>query len=1176
MHQKLVPSICRVVGRDTCVFPGEVISFTPDHHFEEGEYLALEPRTLSKSYPLNHWPEPQVVRMSNNCVSLRNTTSEPVLLYKNDQVCHVRTCKTLDNQQTSIPLPKTSIVPVQQVTRNSKNVIVDPSNQLSESCREAFIKLNAEYDNVFEPVIGRYNDLSGKVRARINISVNKPPTRKLQVPQYCHKDLELLQEKFDGLEHQGVFIRPEEYGIEIEHVSPSFLVRKASGQGYRLVTSFVALGPYCKVLPATMPTVESVLRVIASWRYIIVTDLRDAFYQIPLDCKSMKWCGTPTPFRGLRCYAVAAQGMPGASEALEECMSTVFGEEVKERSVAKIADDMLVGAENEDALLSNWRKVLHKLCLNGITLKDVKTTIAPVHTQVLGWDWCQGKLTASSHKIAALVSIKPPETVTKLRSFIGAFKFFNRVIPQSASYINELESSISGRQKNDKISWNEKLLLLLKSAQEALSKASSINLPRPEDQLIITHDGSTVGIGSILFLNRKRSLKIGAFFSAKLKDHQSRWYPCEIEALSIASSIRHFGPYIRESLQTTQILTDNKPCIQAWGKMIRGEFSTSARVASYMSTLAEYRVEVKHINGCRNLPSDFQSRNPPLCESSCCQICKFVEEASNVVVQSITVDEIMSGHVRVPYDNRAVWRKLQMECQDLSKVYNHLRNGTRPTNKRTKLTTVKRYLQNVTISSKDGLLIVMHSAPFLPPMELIVIPEHLIHGLLTSLHLKLNHPTTLQLSKVFKRQFFALKSDHYAKLVGENCELCRSLVKLPKEYHPQSTVDIPASPCKSFAADVIRRFRQKIFVLRETFSSFTITSLISGEDHCILRSALIQTISLIRPNPQSSALVRVDNAPGFVALHKDVQLGKLNIFLDDGRRHNPNKNPVVDKGIQELISEILKFTEEAGPVTAEILAVVTNQLNSRIRGRGLTSWEILHQRDHNTGQQLDLDDKSLANLQEKTRITNQISSAKNKSGGGHVAEPAKIVPGSLVYIKGDGDKTRGRDRYFVVRVSDNDCVLKKLVKSQIMQKEHHLKLTEVMLVTPNTECRVDYARGFDSSDDDVEECHDTKQQQLAIPADTSISAATGTSDHVPELPNIDSNISSGPATARELPEVPSPDSRLSIVDETVNMDSELDATLPYAIGEVTDRPQRQRKLPGYLQDYDLSEGRKKK
>ena len=680
-------SICRVIGKNACVFPGETVSFVPDHSFEEDQYVALEPRTISKSYPNNRWPEPQIVRVSNGGVNVTNSSNNPLILYKNDHVCQIRACKVVKCEQVSLPTPKAHPNPLQTVSFNSKNVIVDPGKQLSEACRRTFHKINAEYDIVFEPVIGRYNDHSGKVRARINIAVNKPPTRKLQVPDYCHKDQELVQGLFDKLEHQGVFVRPENEDIELEHVSPSFMVRKASG-GFRLVTSFVALGPYCKVLPTTMPTVESVLRLIATWKYIIVTDLRDAFYQIPLDRRSMKWCGTPTPFRGLRVYAVAAQGMPGASEALEECMSTVFGEEVKNRCVAKIADDMYVGAEDENSLLKNWKKVLHKLALNGMKLKDLKTIIAPLHTQILGWEWCQGKLTASPHKISALVSIDPPETVTKLRSFIGAYKFFNRVIPQCAGYINELESSISGKQKSEKISWNDRLLALLKFAQDALNKASTINLPRPNDQLIITHDGSTVGIGSVLFLKRGKNLLLGAFFSAKLKDHQSRWYPCEIEALSIASSIHHFGPYIRESLLPTQILTDNKPCIQAWERMRRGEFSTSARVASYMSTLAEYNVVVHHISGSQNLPSDFQSRNPPLCESSSCQICKFIEDSSTAVVKSISVEEILSGHVRVPYDNRAVWRKLQMECQDLSKVYSHLKNGTRPTAKRTKLTTV--------------------------------------------------------------------------------------------------------------------------------------------------------------------------------------------------------------------------------------------------------------------------------------------------------------------------------------------------------------------------------------------------------------------------------------------------------------------------------------------------------
>ena len=145
---------------------------------------------------------------------------------------------------------------------------------------------------------------------------------------------------------------------------------------------------------------------------------------------------------------------------------------------------------------------------------------------------------------------------------------------------------------------------------------------------------------------------------------------------------------------------------------------------------------------------------------------------------------------------------------------------------------------------------------------------------------------------------------------------------------------------------------------------------------------------------------------------------------------------------------------------------MTNQLNSRIRGRGLTAWEILHQRDHETGNQLEIDDEKLMRLQENTRITNQHASAKHKAHGGSVAQAADVVPGSLVYIKSDLSKNRGRECYMVVDVQGNNCILRKLLKSKIMSKDYVLKLTEVMLVTPDTICRMDYDRGLDSSDDE--------------------------------------------------------------------------------------------------------------
>ena len=131
-------------------------------------------------------------------------------------------------------------------------------------------------------------------------------------------------------------------------------------------------------------------------------------------------------------------------------------------------------------------------------------------------------------------------------------------------------------------------------------------------------------------------------------------------------------------------------------------------------------MELQHLKGIQNLPSDYQSRNPPVCSSNSCQICKFIDEVGDSVVRKVSVDDILAGRAQVPYSNRLAWKDLQLGCYDLKRVHAHLSSGTRPTPK-SKLTLVKRYLQKVVIG-KDGLLVVIQSEPFLPRRELIVVP----------------------------------------------------------------------------------------------------------------------------------------------------------------------------------------------------------------------------------------------------------------------------------------------------------------------------------------------------------------------------------------------------------------------------------------------------------------------
>ena len=128
--------------------------------------------------------------------------------------------------------------------------------------------------------------------------------------------------------------------------------------------------------------------------------------------------------------------------------------------------------------------------------------------------------------------------------------------------------------------------------------------------------------------------------------------------------------------------------------MVRGEFSASSHVATFMSVLAEYNGDVQHIKGVFNMPSDFHSRNPPTCNSHDCQVCTFVSEIDSSVVCQATIDDVVAGHKPMPYTTRSSWKMLQMECPDLRRVHTHLSQGTCPSNKTSKATSLKHYLRN--------------------------------------------------------------------------------------------------------------------------------------------------------------------------------------------------------------------------------------------------------------------------------------------------------------------------------------------------------------------------------------------------------------------------------------------------------------------------------------------------
>ena len=223
------------------------------------------------------------------------------------------------------------------------------------------------------------------------------------------------------------------------------------------------------------------------------------------------------------------------------------------------------------------------------------------------------------------------------------------------------------------------------------------------------------------------------------------------------------------------------------------------------------------------------------------------------------------------------------------------------------------------------MLVVTHTEPFSQVREKIIISRHVLNGLLTALHIRLDHPTPFQLKLVVTRYFYALDLDHALQQTSKGCHTCVSLSRLPKSTAPPTTSDPPESIGLNFAADIIRIYKQKILVAREIVTSLTSACLIERENHSDIRDGLISLCVGLRPLDRPSAVIRVDPAPGFVKLKEDKTLLKHHLCIEVGRITNINKNAVAEKAIKELEDELIRQNPDGNQITTIMLAISTHE-----------------------------------------------------------------------------------------------------------------------------------------------------------------------------------------------------------------------------------------------------------
>ena len=642
------------VPETTVLYPGQILRISTPESMKSENMLMIS----SSSKHCDQWLGAQLVPNRKGLLNIVNPTSEIISLKKSQHIGDIRTCEEIQHEDLFSLSKIRRIHNLDEIDWNKYQgvpapadleedllslVQIDPGHQLPSEIREQFKETVLEYPDVLTKWPGLYNSFFGRVDTDINFSQVPPACTRAFKPNLSKEMTLIMAKKMDELEKWGVLRKPEDLGLTVEYILASMLVPKKTMKGdvdeknlslndWRFVTNFAPLNQFIKKLETASETIEESKRKLAAHKFHVSMDLSNTYFQAGVGRQSSQYMGVIHPMRGLTVYSVTAMGMKNSAEQLDEMLARTFGEMKYHDKITTNADAIIPLANTPQQLLENFRETLQRARLAGLTFKPQETIIAPVTSKLWGWELRPDGWKPSVHKTNPLSVAPEPKTVKGVRSFLGAYKQLAATIPDYAVKLGPLEDVQAGRASAEKIVWTKELSEVLKKVKQSIQKVKIITVPRPDDELHSFSDASldSKSIGGRLevwrMVDGKTKKFHGGHYSLRLNKFQTKWTACELEAKSVEKVMSEFEPLFKQSKKKSYHHMASLPVKYAWNKARRGELSSSARVAAFLSSIARMSVELVYTPGPQLLQSDYTSRNPVECPDASCQICRFARQ----------------------------------------------------------------------------------------------------------------------------------------------------------------------------------------------------------------------------------------------------------------------------------------------------------------------------------------------------------------------------------------------------------------------------------------------------------------------------------------------------------------------------------------------------------------------
>ncbi|XP_055604322.1 uncharacterized protein LOC129752573 [Uranotaenia lowii] len=320
--------------------------------------------------------------------------------------------------------------------------------------------------------------------------------------------------------------------------NPLVAVKKKTGQ-YRVCLDARHLNSIMINEGYPIPQIAAIMNNLSGCKFISSIDLKDAFWQIPLETASRQLTAFTVPQRGHFQFKVVPFGLCTASQGLERVMVTIFAD--MEPKVFHYLDDIIVCSETFEEHIKLLEEVAKRLRAANLTISAEKSCFCRKEIKYLGYVLNEDGWMVDPEKTSCVVNFPIPTTRKEVQRFIGMCNWYRRFVADFSEIATPLTELTKTKHKFRWTVEAEEAFLRLKSA---LVSTPILAPPDYTKQFAIACDASDVAIGAVLTQETDGQEHPICYFSQKLSTAERKYSVTQRECLAVIRAIEKFRGYV--------------------------------------------------------------------------------------------------------------------------------------------------------------------------------------------------------------------------------------------------------------------------------------------------------------------------------------------------------------------------------------------------------------------------------------------------------------------------------------------------------------------------------------------------------------------------------------------------------------------------------------------------------